>query len=299
MTWMKLDTLVRSNPKLGATVAATGHCDAAWLWLAANTYCRDALTDGFIADFVLPTLIPALPVKVLRPLPDVLVGCGLWHRSEGGYQVHDFLHHNPTKVEVDAKREKERIRKRGGSGADSARNDGGGGADSASRAGEIAGAHTSPSDSFSPGSALVPEGGPGETAPAIVVEGAPPPPRSTVASRAAALGIVQPGKWDRQHGSHALRADFCNWVCFPQAVHDEFVNRLKGTGDAHDVALVAVRRWALGVRGRWAQTTDVPGEDIFKFWRNEWQATHGSNRPSAAPKRGAGLDAILHGGGRG
>lgn len=128
------------------------------------------------------------------------------------------------------------------------------------------------------------EGGPGETAPAVTIA-IGPPPRSTVASRAAALGIVQPGKWERQHGSHALRADFCDWVCLPQAVHDEFVNRLKGTGDPHDVALVAVRRWALDVRGRWAQSTEIPGEDIFKFWRNEWAATHGSNRPVVASSR--------------
>lgn len=285
MTWMKLETLVRSNPKLVATVAATGHCDAAWLWLAANTWARDSLTDGFIPEMVLPTLIPALPAKVLKPLPAVLVKCGLWHVTEGGYQVHDFLQHNPTKAEVSEKRRKDVERKRGGVLPDSTRNPHGVHTDSTPHAGERADAHLSSHSSSAlvddPVSTKNPEGGLGETA----------PPRIAVTDRARALGIVQPGQWDRQHASHALRGDFCGWVCLPQAVHSEFVNRVVSAGASLTDAEASVRAWALDVKARWAGR--IPGEDSFRFWRAEWAATHQAPRASSTPAPGAGLDALI------
>jgi hypothetical protein len=284
MTWMKLETLVRSNPKLVATVAATGHCDAAWLWLAANTWARDSLTDGFIPELVLPTLIPALPAKVLKPLPAVLVQCGLWHIAEGGYQVHDFLQHNPTKAEVTEKRRKDVARKRGGLHDDSIRIPSGIHTDSASHAGAHLSSHSSSPVFDDPVSTKNQEGGLGETAPR-------PSGRQSVTDRATALGIVQPGQWDRQHGSHALRGDFCAWVCLPIAVHAEFVNRVVAAGSTLTDAEASVRAWALDVKARWAG--EIPGEDSFKFWRAEWAATHPARRPSATPAPGAGLDALI------
>lgn len=134
------------------------------------------------------------------------------------------------------------------------------------------------------------EGGPGETAPRRAS-------RQSVTDRAAALGIVQPGSWQRQHASHALRADLCDWVCLPEAVHAECVKRLTGAGTPLTDALAAVLAWALDVRARWQASGEIPGDDNFVFWRNEWQRTHGSNRVSSAPKPGAGLDALIAGGG--
>jgi hypothetical protein len=288
MTWMKVETLVRSNPKLVATVAATGHCDAAWLWLAANTWARDSLTDGFIPEMVLPTLIPALPAKVLKGLPAVLVKCGLWHVAENGYQVHDFLQHNPTKAEVTAKRRKDAERKRDGVGTDSTRNPYGVQLDSASHAGERADAHLSSHSSSAlvddPVSTKNPEGGLGETTPRLH--------RIGVVDRARALGIEQPGQWDRQHASHALRADFCSsFVCLPIAVHAEFVTRVVSAGSSQAEAEASVRAWALDVKARWAG--EIPGEDSFKFWRAEWAATHPARRVSTTAAPGAGLDALI------
>lgn len=126
------------------------------------------------------------------------------------------------------------------------------------------------------------EGGPGETAPPSLVVEVGPPPRSTVASRAAALGIVSPAAWHRQHGRHALQPDLCDWVCLPQSLHDEWVQRLVGAGRPREVALVDILTFVRGVRERWRQSADVPGEDNFAFWRHEWAATHGSNRPAVA-----------------
>lgn len=130
---------------------------------------------------------------------------------------------------------------------------------------------------------VLPEGGPGETA--------APSRRDSVADRARAVGIVSPGQWDRQHGSHAHRADFCGWVCLPQAVHSEFVNRVVGAGSSLAEAEASVHAWELDVKARWAG--QIPGEDSFKFWRAEWAATHPARRASATPAPGAGLDALI------
>lgn len=229
MTWMKLDTLVRSNPKLGATVAATGHCDAAWLWLAANTYCRDALTDGFIAEFVLPTLIPALPAKVLKTLPETLVAAGLWHRVDGGYLIHDFLHYNPTKAAVEKARAKDRDRKRDGDDSESLRNPDGFQTDS--NRSRVRAPGRASSLSSLPRSSDRLEGGPGETA---------------------------------RHGGHV--PEFCAWCCLPEAFIDERLPRA-GEGVTRDGLLTwarAVRTlwadvpvgesWAFW-KARWSEAT--------------------------------------------
>lgn len=298
MTWMKLDTLVRSNRKLAATITETANANAAWLWLCGNAYCRDALSDGFIPDYMLPTLVPGFTEKMLKPLPAVLVAHRLWYRVEGGYQVHDFLHHNPTKAEVEDKRSKDRARKRSGVGEDSTRNPDGVAADSASHAGESAGARTSPSDSSSAECGSISEiertseGGLGETA-----HHPPLPRRVSVVDRAEALGFVSSLDFERKHGKHALRADLCTkFVCLPESLFEGWLARLINAGTSREQAALDIRAWALDVKARYAGA--VPGDDEFKFWRHEWERTHGSNRPSSAARPGAGLDALI-GGGRG
>jgi hypothetical protein len=68
----------------------------------ALAYCLRNLTDGH------------LPLKSVRgfgksgkgiKVADQLVGLGKWTRSESGYQITDYLQHNPSRAEVLAKRE--------------------------------------------------------------------------------------------------------------------------------------------------------------------------------------------------
>lgn len=143
--------------------------------------------------------------------------------------------------------------------------------------------------------AVLVEGGPGETPPkpvtATVRVG---PARESVADRAAALGLVKPGAWDRQHASHAFRGYFCGWVCLPQSVVDGFVGRATGAGADHTEALAGVHAWALSVKARWATSGQIPGEDIFGFWRNEWTREHGTNKPAATRPSGTGLDRLMN-----
>lgn len=139
----------------------------------------------------------------------------------------------------------------------------------------------------------VSEGGLGETA-----HHPPLPRRVSVVDRAGALGLVSPGAWQRQHATHALRDLCCDWVCLPQAVYDECLRRLTAAGAPAEQAALDLRAWAADVKARWQASGEVPGDSIFDFWRHEWQRTWGSNRASAAPRPGAGLDALI-GGGRG
>jgi len=110
-------------------------------------------------------------------------------------------------------------------------------------------------------------------------------PRSSVASRASALGIVSPLDWHRQHGKHAWGDDFCMWVCLPESLVVEFAGRSGGgPGSPQDATVrAAIREWALGVKARWTSSGQIPGDSVFDFWRHEWRATHGSNKPSASP----------------
>lgn len=267
MAWLKIDDRVRTHPKIVEAGPA-----ASWVWFCGICYCREHLTDGFIADKMLPTLVPGM--SSLKKAAAVLVTAGLWHRVERGYAVHDFLQWNPSKAEVEAQRAADRDRKGGGVRSDSHRNPSGTPMDSsASR--DAHGGLAPPS-----GSALVVSGSseesPRETTAVMV------PARDSVASRAAALGIVKPGAWERQHASHAFRGDFCGWVCLPESVVEGFAGRSIGALGSGLDARVEVHRWALEVKARWIASGDVPGDDIFEFWRNEWKATHGSNKPATS-----------------
>lgn len=118
MTWSRFDDAARKNPK---AVAAGNE---AWaLWSAAVMYCNQHLTDGYVsvqalADECLPVKIPASKARKLaeklcgaRVRPDKM---GLFERvDDNTYRVHDFLQWNPSKEDVEKKREVDRDRKRG------------------------------------------------------------------------------------------------------------------------------------------------------------------------------------------
>lgn len=116
------------------------------------------------------------------------------------------------------------------------------------------------------------------------LRGAVPVPAGARASRGSL--ITSPLEFDRVHGKHV--AEFCAFVCLPRSVFDGFVNRLASakTPDPEAVALA----WARQVRAGWEVAGDVPGADIFAFWRDEWARTHpGPARPDPARVRRMGL----------
>jgi hypothetical protein len=84
-------------------------------------HCQSQLTDGFIADEVLPMIGIAGTARARR-LADELVTAGLFDKVDGGYAVHDYLDFNQSKAQVLAKRAEETQRKRAGIRTESARN---------------------------------------------------------------------------------------------------------------------------------------------------------------------------------
>lgn len=91
--------------------------------------------------------------------------------------------------------------------------------------------------------------------------------------------IVSPAEFHKRHGKHVL--EFCDFVCLPTTVFDEFVTRVVAAGADEGTARVEVLRWATSVRQAWRDSGRIAGADIFKFWANEWEQTHGSNKPAA------------------
>lgn len=95
MTWYKVDDSFHSHPKATATsLAALG------LWVVAGSWSGNHLTDGYVPDHVARLL-----ARGSGELADELVSAGLWKRTKGGYQFHDWDRYQPTKAGVLRERE--------------------------------------------------------------------------------------------------------------------------------------------------------------------------------------------------
>ena len=97
MPWVRIDDQYPEHPK----ITAAGHL-AGWLDVCAMAYSNRMLTDGFIADAMVPRL-SSVPAPSKRAAE--LVAAGRWVRVEGGYQIHDYLDYQKTKVQILKERE--------------------------------------------------------------------------------------------------------------------------------------------------------------------------------------------------
>jgi hypothetical protein len=116
---VRLDEEFPDHPK----VAAAGPLAIA-MQVAALCYCNRKLTDGFVPRGVARSLLDWEIVdkddRVWRVavhsgrrgvdvtcawVIDVLVSAGIWEEVPGGYQIHDFLAYQPSRVEVEARKE--------------------------------------------------------------------------------------------------------------------------------------------------------------------------------------------------
>ncbi len=120
MAWVRVDDQFSENPK-HAAVGPVG-----WgVWLAGLAYCNRNLTDGFIPRSVAHTFADFKMVDaegwiwtIARTsgsggadldgewIAGRLVEAGIWHESDGGYMVHDYLEFQPSREAVTAKRAK-------------------------------------------------------------------------------------------------------------------------------------------------------------------------------------------------
>jgi len=89
---------------------------AKWLWLVALCHCQEHLTDGFVADEVIPLLTTLVNTRPTTLLVKQLTRARLWVRSEGGYQIHDYLVWNASREKVQHRRAKWRAKRQGQGG---------------------------------------------------------------------------------------------------------------------------------------------------------------------------------------
>ncbi len=95
MTWANFDDNFADHPKVLALT------DAAFrLHVSGILYCARYLTDGHVPTAQAPKLSPGYKPAQLREL----VSSGLWERSKGGYQIHDYLDWNRSRAAVLAER---------------------------------------------------------------------------------------------------------------------------------------------------------------------------------------------------
>lgn len=85
----------RKPKTVALSLAANG------VWVLGQSYCADEMSDGFIPATTATMMLARGEKKLIRELVD----CGRWAEVEGGYQVVDYLEHNPSREEMDAKRE--------------------------------------------------------------------------------------------------------------------------------------------------------------------------------------------------
>lgn len=106
MTWFKVDDKLHSHKK------AIKAGEAMSLWVMAGSWCADQLTDGFVPDYVVCRMFPLQG----EDWASRLVAVGLWdedhHEGDDGWRFHEWEDHQPTRSEVESKREAERERKR-------------------------------------------------------------------------------------------------------------------------------------------------------------------------------------------
>jgi hypothetical protein len=108
MPWGRIDDRAHRCEKFLAL------SDAAFrLYWAAVSYVAEELTDGFVADYKLPAFgVRGNVSKAAAELCRAIVpGKGpLFHKVDGGYQVHDYLHWNDSAEKITANRESARKR---------------------------------------------------------------------------------------------------------------------------------------------------------------------------------------------
>lgn len=118
MTWFKVDDHLHSHRK-----AMRAGTEAMGLWVLAGSWSAAEESDGWVPDYVLGRLVGAPGVA----LADQLVAAGLWETGtvdgEDGYRFREWEDYQPTRAQLEAKREqaRERMQRVRANGAGTAR----------------------------------------------------------------------------------------------------------------------------------------------------------------------------------
>lgn len=100
MTWARLDDKFPAHPKI------VGLSDGAFrLHVMAICYAAEHGTDGAISAAIARSLVGPRAVKLASELCAALV----WDMTTDGFSVHDFLHYNPSREDLESRRASKRI----------------------------------------------------------------------------------------------------------------------------------------------------------------------------------------------
>lgn len=270
MAWGRLHDKANENPKLLALSDAAHR-----MWSSALIYCQDKLTDGFVPEWAIHAFGVRAPNKdeIIAELCTSLVqGKGpLWHRVDGGFQLHDYLDWNDSKEEILEQRkrkaeqaQKRRSRQRSQESKSTASPAtlpatpppvaGYAGSEEPPVAGDIA-------PSFPPYPPISPTTGSTE-------ELYTHTPRARETNRSAPL-IPRGG-----HKNHAV----CGIVCLPAELWERFLGWMAGNE-------VRLRAWVNSTLDDWQARVnrgEPPGDgNDYDFWRNRWRETFGQTEPAA------------------
>jgi hypothetical protein len=112
--WVKVDDGFPEHHKVltaGELLGTNGTGRVLATWLEALCYANRHLTDGFISEAVARRFhCDKNPVEVMRVMTHRTVR--LMEKKDGGWQFHDYHQYQPSKAQVEEKRQKERDRKR-------------------------------------------------------------------------------------------------------------------------------------------------------------------------------------------
>jgi hypothetical protein len=113
--WVRVDDAILDNPKI-----LRAGLDGFAMYVAGLVYSARALSDGFIPEPRLSTLLPwrntvrntvsnTDPVTLARKL----VHLKLWRKVRDGYRIHDYLQYNPSRDDLLKRRQDtaERVRR--------------------------------------------------------------------------------------------------------------------------------------------------------------------------------------------
>jgi hypothetical protein len=105
VVWFNVDDGFSTSPKVlgiprGERMAAIG------LWTIAGSWCSKHMTNGQIGSFMLDEW-GADPVSV-----GALITSGLWETTDEGFVFHDWTSWQRSRQQIEADREKERVRKK-------------------------------------------------------------------------------------------------------------------------------------------------------------------------------------------
>src|SRR5689334_22613412 len=108
MSWVRFDPgFTRNRKRLDASPTAN------WLWISSVDYCVQHLTDGFLPDTAVSSLVPSLGNRARGACVEELLQVRAWERRDNGYLVHAFLEYQDSAEHVRKQREagKERAKR--------------------------------------------------------------------------------------------------------------------------------------------------------------------------------------------